>query len=281
MFYDGVNMNPKTDEIKTRVSKAFSKVSGVYDSGRNNFFTDFGRIGAHQMEIPEGSRVLDVAVGRGAFSFLAKEKVGETGTVIGIDLASGMIESTKKEAEKQGIDIKLLQMDAESLDFEDNSFDFAYCGFAIFFFPNLDKALSEIRRVLKPGGKLNVSTFCTDPIYDTEWFYDLAKKHLEIEDNQEEEKSGPVFDTKEGLTDIFEKANFHSLEHNSMTIKYFYTEDEWWDELFTHGGIQLMDRFTPEKLEIFKKETFEELKKRKEPKGVVKRISVLYAMGVK
>jgi len=47
---------------------------------------------------------------------------------------------------------RVLQMDAEQLAFEDASFDCMLCGFALFFFPNLEGAMSEVRRVLKPGG---------------------------------------------------------------------------------------------------------------------------------
>ena len=51
-----------------------------------------------------------------------------------------------------------MHMDAEKLEFPDNSFDFVFCGFALFFFPSILKAVSEFKRVLKPGGRLVVST---------------------------------------------------------------------------------------------------------------------------
>ena len=50
-------------------------------------------------------------------------------------------------------------MDAEQLDFADGSFDVVLCGFGIMFFPDQNRALSEFRRVLKPGGTLAVSTW--------------------------------------------------------------------------------------------------------------------------
>jgi SAM-dependent methyltransferase len=50
-------------------------------------------------------------------------------------------------------------MDAEHLDFPDAAFDRVLCGFGVMFFPHLDQALAEFRRVLKPGGRLGVSTW--------------------------------------------------------------------------------------------------------------------------
>ena len=50
-------------------------------------------------------------------------------------------------------------MDAEQLDFPDAAFDRVLCGFGVMFFPHLDQALAEFRRVLKPGGRLGVSTW--------------------------------------------------------------------------------------------------------------------------
>jgi SAM-dependent methyltransferase len=57
-------------------------------------------------------------------------------------------------------------MDAERLEFHDAAFDRVVCGFSVMFFPHLDQALSEFRRVLKPGGRLGVSTWRVNPSGD-------------------------------------------------------------------------------------------------------------------
>lgn len=91
--------------------------------------------------------------------FPAAERVGEAGEVAGVDLADGMAQATNAEAERRGLRARVQVIDAEQLDFPDASFDRVVCGFGVMFFPNLGQALSEFRRVLKPGGKLGVSTW--------------------------------------------------------------------------------------------------------------------------
>ena len=64
-----------------------------------------------------------------------------------------MVRATNEEAERRGLGIPVRVMDAEQLDFPDAEFDRVLCGFGVMFFPHLDQALAEFRRVLKPGGR--------------------------------------------------------------------------------------------------------------------------------
>jgi ubiquinone/menaquinone biosynthesis C-methylase UbiE len=109
--------------------------------------------------INAGARVLDIASGRGAVLFPAAERVGADGEVLGIDLADAMVIATNEAAARRGLKARLSVMDAEELTFPDESFDFVTCGFGIMFFPDQDRALAQMRRVLKPGGCLAVSTW--------------------------------------------------------------------------------------------------------------------------
>ena len=63
------------------------------------------------------------------------------------------------EARKRIENAEALVGDAESLPFQDETFEAVICGFGLFFFPDADRALGEIRRVLRPGGQLALSTF--------------------------------------------------------------------------------------------------------------------------
>jgi ubiquinone/menaquinone biosynthesis C-methylase UbiE len=122
-------------------------------------FAHFGRRLIAVVGIEPGQRVLDVATGRGAVLFPAAERVGGTGEAVGVDLAEGMVQAANEEAERRGLGSPVRVMDAEQLDFPDASFDRVLCGFGVMFFPNLDRALAEFRRLLKPGGRLGVSTW--------------------------------------------------------------------------------------------------------------------------
>jgi ubiquinone/menaquinone biosynthesis C-methylase UbiE len=143
---------------KSKAKRQFNTVAADYDAGPG-CFAHFGRQLAIAAKIHPGQRVLDVASGRGAVLFPCAERVGQLGEVAGVDLAEEMASATNTEAAERGISARVQVMDAEHLDFADETFDRVLCGFGIMFFPDQLRALSEFRRVLKPKGWLAVSTW--------------------------------------------------------------------------------------------------------------------------
>ncbi len=101
-----------------------------------------------------GMRILDLACGPGTLSRRLADKVSPGGEVIGVDLAPGMIALARSMSIPKA---RFELMDIERLDFADESFDAAVCGHGLQFVPNLARALSEARRVLRPAGKLAAS----------------------------------------------------------------------------------------------------------------------------
>jgi ubiquinone/menaquinone biosynthesis C-methylase UbiE len=99
--------------------------------------------------------VLDIGTGTGIVTLEVARKLGEQGEVVGIDLSDGMLATAIGKAEKEGLAGKaqFLKMDAEALEFDANSFDCVLSLYALRYFPNPEKTVAEIRRVLKPGGK--------------------------------------------------------------------------------------------------------------------------------
>jgi ubiquinone/menaquinone biosynthesis C-methylase UbiE len=151
-------MNDDALGRKARAKTQFNTVAAEYDAGPG-CFAHFGRRLVSAAEIQPGQRVLDVASGRGAVLFPCAEQVGQTGQVVGVDLAEAMARATNEEAARRGISARVQVMDAEHLEFPDAAFDRVLCGFGIMFFPNQAGALDEFRRVMKPGGRLAVSTW--------------------------------------------------------------------------------------------------------------------------
>src|SRR5215470_2012250 len=102
-----------------------------------------------------GNHVLDVAAGTGDQSILAARRVGPGGSVLATDISAEMLGIAARVAQQEGLTtITTRVMDAEHLDLQDNAFDAVICRLALMLIPNLKSALREIRRVLKPGGKL-------------------------------------------------------------------------------------------------------------------------------
>jgi ubiquinone/menaquinone biosynthesis C-methylase UbiE len=151
-------MNDGRSDRKVRVRAQFNAIVADYDAGPG-CFAHFGRRLVGAAVVQPGQRVLDVASGRGAVLFPCAERVGQTGAVVGVDLADEMVRATSAEAAQRGIRAELHVMDAEHLDFADASFDRVLCGFGIMFFPDQLRALGEFRRVMKSSGRLAVSTW--------------------------------------------------------------------------------------------------------------------------
>ena len=105
--------------------------------------------------IRSGDRVLDVACGTGVLARHLAERVGPTGSVVGLDLNDGML----AVAARHGPRVDWRQGRAEALPFEDASFDAVVSQFGLMFFEDRSRALREMRRVLRPGRSLAVAVW--------------------------------------------------------------------------------------------------------------------------
>ena len=121
----------------------------------------------------DGKKVLDIACGTGDFSIAIAKKTNAS--VTGLDLSEGMLKVMDEKVKKEGLQDRIgtLQGDCENLPFEDNSFDCVTIGFGIRNFEHREKALREILRVLRPGGKLIILELSIPQNPVVRWFYKL------------------------------------------------------------------------------------------------------------
>ena len=166
--HDTVVPFKNSTESKTKqVENMFDKIAFRYDF-LNRFLSagiDVGwRKKAIRLLLPlQPKKILDVATGTGDFAITGYE-ILKPEKITGIDISDGMLDIGRKKILKAGLQnhIELLNGDSEAILFDDNSFDAVTVAFGVRNFEHLENGLSEIKRVLRPGGKLIVLE-CTKP----------------------------------------------------------------------------------------------------------------------
>jgi demethylmenaquinone methyltransferase/2-methoxy-6-polyprenyl-1,4-benzoquinol methylase len=155
----GIDVKPykeKDTSRKEQVRQMFNNISGNYDFMNRlmTFGTDvkWRRKVVKMVADTKPEKILDIATGTGDFAIMLADIKPKK--IVGLDISEGMLEKGKQKVKAKGLDhlIEMVLGDSENLPFEDNSFDAVTVGFGVRNFENLDKGLSEINRVLKPGG---------------------------------------------------------------------------------------------------------------------------------
>jgi ubiquinone/menaquinone biosynthesis C-methylase UbiE len=109
-----------------------------------------------------GDRVLDVAAGTGDSSIMAARRVGPSGHVLAVDISANMLKGADESAREAGLtNFETRVMNAEKLELEADSFDAIISRIALMLFPDPLKALTEMHRVVQPGGRVAAMVFST------------------------------------------------------------------------------------------------------------------------
>lgn len=112
--------------------------------------------------VKPATRVLDVAAGAGGQTLDAAKRVGPSGSVLATDISSKILDFAQQNALSKGYNnISTRVLDGENLDVEAGSFDAAISRVGLIYFPDQQKALTGIRKVLKPGGRLGAIVYST------------------------------------------------------------------------------------------------------------------------
>jgi demethylmenaquinone methyltransferase / 2-methoxy-6-polyprenyl-1,4-benzoquinol methylase len=163
------------EEKAKKVGEVFHSVARKYDLMNDlmsaGLHRGWKRFAVNVSGVKAGDRVLDVAGGSGDLSRLFAKKVGPTGQVVLTDINASMLDVGRDRLVDEGINVPALQCDAEKLPFPDQYFDCVIVAFGLRNMTHKDKALAEMQRVLKIGGRLLVLEFSQiwkplAPLYD-------------------------------------------------------------------------------------------------------------------
>ena len=148
------------EDAKARAAKTYNLACDHYDDPANSFWQRFGRRTVERLDLAPGARVLDVCCGSGASAIPAAEAVGPGGSVLGVDLAENLLALARTKARDRGLEhVEFRTGDMLDLRLPDREFDAVVCVFGIFFVPNMHDAVRELWRVVRPGGKLAITTW--------------------------------------------------------------------------------------------------------------------------
>jgi ubiquinone/menaquinone biosynthesis C-methylase UbiE len=253
---------------KEFIGGVFGRAAPTYGQVGPPFFGYFGELLAERAGINPGDSLLDIATGRGAVLFPAAKLVGSTGHAIGTDLSKEMVSETQADIARQGFgNVEVQVMDAEKLDLADASFDVVTCSFGVMFFPNLTVALAEMKRVLRSGGRLAVTTWGRD---DQRWAWrrELGQKYAAHTKVTGIQMQAQRLVKPEELREAIEAAGFTNVEVTEETYDAINADEEtFWEATWSHGARAAFESMDSEPLAAYKADLFAVMQAQRETDG--------------
>ena len=217
---------------KEQVAEMFDRIAGRYDF-MNHFLSAGTDIGWRKKTIKwlkkdRPQNILDIATGTGDMAIMAC-KLLNPHRIEGIDISPQMLEAGKKKVEKEGLagKIRLQVGDSEAINFAENTFDAGMVAFGIRNFEDLEKGLTEILRVLKPGAQLVILEF-SKPKQPIRSLYNLymgvvapqvARWFRQNKDAYQYLcESANAFPDRQDLVDILNKIGYRETSYKSLSL---------------------------------------------------------------
>lgn len=153
-------MSDSLASVKLKAEKAYNAAAESFDAEPLAFWERYGRRTIERMGLRRGAQVLDVCCGTGASALPAAQAVGPEGKVIAVDLAGELLKLGQTKAQTAGLQrLEFRHGDMTALGFPDRHFDAVVCVFGIFFVPDMETQVAELWRMVRPGGRLAITTW--------------------------------------------------------------------------------------------------------------------------
>ncbi len=245
----------ESDTFKKNIESTFNAVSNRYDE--NRFFAISAGKMAELIPLTVFSNVLDVSTGTG-FVAIEVAKKYRLANIEAIDLSIGMLKQAKKKAQEEDLDnITFKHCDVDNIAYRDGFFDIVTCGYALFFYPDMEATYQALCRTIKPGGVFIFSSFTKDAFNP---YADLFLKRLEL--NYQIETPSRLRErlkTKQQIEELATTSHYKSIKVVHYPIRYPITISEWWSLLNNAGYKSLLDQLSHKQLTQFKQEHLSEI----------------------
>ena len=271
-----------TDQ-REAVAGVFDRASETYDQLGVEFFGPVGRALVELTGVAEGDDVLDVGCGRGAVLFPAADATGRTGSVLGIDLAPGMVRRTGADAAGRGLSwVRVEQRDAQEPGLPAAAYDVVLSSLVIFFLPDPRAGLTAWRRAARDGARLGITTFSSrdDPRWSWlgELFPDRDPRATRVGGD---EKTSP-FATDDRLHELLAAAGWRDARSETREhVTTFRDPADWLPFSWSVGSRMYWERMPEERRPEIERQALEHLTRMAaEPEGLTQRNEVRYTTAV-
>ena len=232
--------------------------------------------------IRKGERVLDVACGTGWAALAAAHAVGQTGRVIGIDIADKALEIARGKAQKAGFkNIIFEEQDGHHPKFDDGAFDVVTCASALFGFHDIPGALRQWRRVLRPGGKVAICTYGREFRSVSTMLRNTIAKYSTGQSARNANEG--ILETTEQCVNHLAEAGFDNIQTATEELGYYYPNlDAYWEEDVMSSMRRIpFDKLDPATAERVRVEHFEEMTTFARDQGIWRPVPTLFAIGLR
>ena len=267
-----------------QVAHVFNQVAAGYDHAALRFFPFVADRLIMRLNPVAGAKILDVAAGTGAVALAAAQAVGPQGRVSAIDLAETMLDRLQEKIAKFGIrNIDLYTMDAASLEFRRDYFDYVVCSFGIFFLADMVAGLKEWARVAKPDGRIMFTAFGQQAFQP---MMDLFIRRLERYGIRPPDPATPLAGMRLAdpvrCRELLVAAGLINLDVVTEQLGYHLKdESQWWDVLWNSGTRGWIEKVPRAELESFRDAHLAEVRPLLGAQGLWLNVETHFAAGTK
>ncbi|MGV1036846.1 MAG: class I SAM-dependent methyltransferase [Candidatus Nanopelagicales bacterium] len=239
-------MNQPSDDEVIQVASLFDALSASYDAVGVDFFGPIADELVRQLAPTRGESLLDVGCGQGQVLISAAERVGARARLMGIDISRGMLDQARATLDQAGLtQVELLEMDAQNPQLAAAPFDMVASSLVLFFLPDPLRALRSWHKLLKPDGRVGITTFgARDPRWEDVDSVFTPYLPARMLDARTSGATGP-FASDEGVADLFRQAGFTNVQTWNAEVGVVFADADHWRRWTMSVGQRAMWQAVP------------------------------------